>query len=136
MPDVFVAIDTTGYTPYWRELVAKGVINSYCLDYVDAHRTAIKKKYATAEAFLNGFEIGDDMTDGLIAAARREGIEDNPEQFATSAGQIKVVMKSLLLSDIYGRENYYRSSQTINPVFLRALEILTIPGEYEKILGT
>ena len=35
MPDVFVPIDTTLYTDYHPNLVARGVINKFVLDYTD-----------------------------------------------------------------------------------------------------
>ena len=29
MPDVFVPVDTTFFTPYYRDLIAKGIVNTY-----------------------------------------------------------------------------------------------------------
>ena len=41
MPDKFVPVDTTNYSPYYRDVVAKGVLNRYVQDYVVKNRTEI-----------------------------------------------------------------------------------------------
>lgn len=43
MPDRFVPLDTTWYTPYYRDVLAKGVIYQWVLQYLDAHRKELKK---------------------------------------------------------------------------------------------
>ena len=41
MPDIFVPLDTLSYTDYYKELVSKGVINSYVLDRIDKNRNSL-----------------------------------------------------------------------------------------------
>lgn len=43
MPDKFVALDTALYTPYYRDLMAKGVFNTFCLGYTNDHRKELQK---------------------------------------------------------------------------------------------
>ena len=45
MPDVFVPVDTTEYSKYYRDMLAKGVIYQFALDYVDKHRAELKVNY-------------------------------------------------------------------------------------------
>ncbi|MGM9803442.1 MAG: S41 family peptidase, partial [Muribaculaceae bacterium] len=72
MPDVFVPLDTTEYSNYYRDLVAKGVIVQFCLDYVDKHRTAITAKYPTVQKFDEGFSIDQTIINDVIAAGERD----------------------------------------------------------------
>ncbi len=56
MPDRFVPIDTTMYSDYYRDLVAKGVINQYVLSYMDKNRNALKKNTVTPISSLMGLK--------------------------------------------------------------------------------
>ncbi|MDE6703702.1 MAG: S41 family peptidase, partial [Muribaculaceae bacterium] len=73
LPDVFVPVDTTFFSPYYRDLNAKGVINQFCLNYVDAHRAELKKSYPDEDAFVNSFEFTPYLERHLIAAGEKEG---------------------------------------------------------------
>ena len=55
MPDAFVPVDTSYYSTYYRDLVAKAVINRYTLAYVDEHRSRLRSEWPTADAFVGGF---------------------------------------------------------------------------------
>ena len=54
-PDVFVAVDTTHYSSYYRDLMAKAVFNRAIVGYVDVNRAELLKAYPTEEAFYAGF---------------------------------------------------------------------------------
>lgn len=43
MPDYFVAEDTTEITPYYKELVSKGIISEFCFEYTDKNRNKLSK---------------------------------------------------------------------------------------------
>ena len=46
MPDVYVALDTTQYTRFHRELMAKSSIPQACLRYTDQNRKQLQKQWA------------------------------------------------------------------------------------------
>jgi carboxyl-terminal processing protease len=72
MPDIFVPLDTTRYTDFHRKLVAFGIINKVCVQYVDKNRAELKKKYPTFEKFKKEFEPDDAFLNALITAAEKE----------------------------------------------------------------
>jgi len=45
MPDYFVPIDTTLYTDYHRNLVAKGAVIKFTMLFIEGHRKELKNKY-------------------------------------------------------------------------------------------
>ena len=57
MPDVFVAADTSNYSDYYRDLIRKGVFNSFTLEFADKNRTRIKSAYPESDDFRNKFEF-------------------------------------------------------------------------------
>ena len=61
MPDYFVPIDTTLYTDYHRNLVAKGAVIKFTMKFIEGHRKELANKYKKFESFNEKFIIDDDM---------------------------------------------------------------------------
>lgn len=134
MPDAFVPVDTSYYTTYYRDLVAKGVVNRYVTDYLDAHRTALLAQYPDEDAFAAGFDAAQ-MMPGLVEAGDKEGVKPDDEKLAVSAPMLQGILKGLLERDLYENGSYMRSVNPLNPVFNRALEIITDPVIYNQFLN-
>ena len=154
MPDIFVPIDTTRYTDYHREIVARGVLNKVTAQYIDKNRAELKKKYTTFEKFKKNFEVDEALLNQLKAAADKEKIEvkttikpasdsletaankesDKNKQFETSKPLIKLQIKALVARDLWEMNQYYQIMDAENESLQKAVEILSSPGAYEKIL--
>lgn len=134
MPDVFVPLDTTNITKYYRDLRAKGLIKSYQVQYMDKHRKAMKAKYRDAQSFLNNFDVDSDMIDELVALAVEKDIEPNPEELALSLPIIKTQIKGLIARDLFDMETSFKVYNPTDPVFVEGLKTLTTPGAYSNII--
>lgn len=134
-PDIFVPIDTTWYTPNYRDIVAKGVLYRYVLSYLDSHRDSIKTAFPDDRAFAAGFEITPDMMTEVEKRAADAGITLDPEQMERSGATLREQLKALLARDIYENGSYYLIINRDNPVFTEALSIINDPAAYNKILG-
>ena len=55
MPDVFVAIDTSYNSAYFRKLAGKNILNSFALEYFDKNRTSLTGSYKTFDDFNRKF---------------------------------------------------------------------------------
>ncbi len=135
MPDVYVPLDTTFYTPYYRDIVAKGVLNKFCVTYVEDHRASMLKSYPKVENYIDRFDAGKEIMQSLVDAATAEGIEFNQEQYDRSAPYLANVVKALIGRDLYGQDTYYRVAYLNNPIFLKAKEIINSPDKYTLILN-
>ncbi|MDE7125772.1 MAG: PDZ domain-containing protein, partial [Muribaculaceae bacterium] len=71
-PDVFVPMDTVYNSEYYRNLIAKGVVNQYVISYIDANRQDLKKKYRNEDKFLQKFDITDKMIEDLVARGEQD----------------------------------------------------------------
>ena len=107
MPDVYVPIDTTEYTTYYRDLMAKGITNQYAISYVDKNRKSIAKKYKTVNDFDNGFIITDEMMRDFIALGERDSVKYDEEKYRTSEALLKDIIKGLIARDVYGNASAY-----------------------------
>lgn len=134
IPDVFVPIDTTYYSVYYRDLLAKGAINRLCIDYVDQNRKALKKAYKNEDSFIDGFEVSDDILNQLRTIGEREGVEFNEEQFNTSLPWIRTVIKAIIGRDLFDQSTYFRIANPMSPEFREALEVITDADRYNSLL--
>ncbi len=124
MPDIFVPLDTTGNTGYYSDLLRKGVITNFILDYVDRNRDEIIHRYSSFSEFRDQFKIDDLMLKDLLVAAEDEKIEKNELEFEQSKEQIKVILKALIARDIWDMSEYYEIVNEKNKAFNKAISIL------------
>lgn len=128
MPDVFVPIDTTLSSPYFGQLVRKGVLNTFALTYVDTHRDELKQRYGSVPQFMQSFQVGDVMLDALVAYAGKEGVAPDTEGLERSKGLIGLRLKALIARDLWDTSAYWQVINADNPVdrsFQKALEALS-----------
>ncbi len=135
MPDRFVPIDTTSYSNYYRDMVAKGVLNKFAITYVDNHRKELKKQYHTEEDFINKFEITQPMISELLELGNKEGVEYSETDFEKSRNVIITVIKGLIARDIFNNGSYYHVVNSLNPIFNQAVDIISDPRTYSLLLN-
>ncbi|MCW3786479.1 S41 family peptidase [Plebeiibacterium sediminum] len=134
-PDIFIAADTTGYSDYYRDLIALGVINRYVLSFMDKNRVGLKERYSNYKEFNNSFEIDDKMISDLLDEGKKEKITSDINELEVSLSLLKNQLKALIARNIWGVNEYF---QTINPnsnEFNKALEILSSDKSYSNLLN-
>ncbi|MBD5290565.1 MAG: S41 family peptidase [Bacteroides sp.] len=133
-PDFFVAIDTTDYTPYYRNVMAKGAINKYVIGYVDENRKAIRKLYPTDGDYVKKFTVSDNMLDDLYKIAAAEGVDPDSEQAEKSAPLFKTIIKALIGRDVYESATYFKVWNRYDPIFREALRVIE-SDDYNRTLS-
>lgn len=134
MPDIFVPLDTARFTDFHRKIVAKGVVNKVCVQYIDKNRAELKKKYPTFDKFKKEYEVDEAFLKQLTAAAQKENIKVDSAQYAISKPLIKLQLKALVARDLWEMNEYYQIMDSDNESLQKAIQILQTPGAYEKIL--
>lgn len=132
-PDVFVPLDTMAVTKYYRDMMAKGVINQYAIRYVDSHRKEIRKNYRTDTDFNDRFEVTPAMLQEIYDMTSKEGVEFNEEQAKQSSALLRTVTKALIGRDVYDQATYFKVYNRYDPIFREALRVINSP-EYDTIL--
>ena len=135
MPDVFVAIDTSYNSLYFRRLLGKNVLNTFILDYFDKNRSLLTLKYKTFEDFKDNFSFTPDEIKALIAKGESEGIKFNEEQFNISKDEILLALKGLLATNIWQISEYFRIVNENDKVIENALNVISDKKRYNSILG-
>jgi carboxyl-terminal processing protease len=121
-PDVFVAMDTSYLTSYYRELLGLGIFNRFVRNYIDKNRSHLQQQYPTFQQFDGQFSVSETMLDELQAFAEKEGLSRKPEMFAQSRQYLQVLLKGYIARDLWEMAELYQIVNRANPVFLRAVE--------------
>ena len=133
MPDFFVPIDTTQYTDYHRNLVAKGVVIKTTMKFIEKNRKELQNKYKKFETFNDKFEISDEVLANMRSLADQEKIKFNEKQYQKSLPLIKTQLKALIARDLWDMNEYFQIMNTTNNSVLQALKVLN-KGAYEKVV--
>lgn len=120
MPDIYVPIDTSGYTPYYYELSAKGILNDYVFKYVASRPT----EYKSIGQLLNTFSLADSDYVRLKQLAASKKIIENERQANLSRKLIETDIKALLARYLFGDEGFYRALNSNDQVIARSIEVL------------
>jgi carboxyl-terminal processing protease len=123
MPDIFIPVDTSGYSPYISEIVSKGLINRFAFDYVDSRREKLKAAYPKAQEFSNNFSVEGVLKD-FTKFAEKEGVKFRKVEFETSSSIITNQLLALMARALYGNDGYYAISNKNDKSIIKALELL------------
>lgn len=135
MPDRFVGIDTTLYSAYYRDLMAKGVFNTFCLGYTNDHRKELTEKYGSPEKFINGFDVDNNIMQSFISRGEAEGVPVNEEELDRSRTLIAAIIKGIIGRDLFDTSTYFQIvNPLLNPVYREAVEIISSPEVYRGYL--
>ena len=134
MPDLFIPVDTAYNSKLYTNLVRKGALNRFTTDYGLKHRDDIKNQYGDFDNFNKNFTVGQDLVDGLKAAAKEAKVEWNDEQFARSEKFLRLQMKALIARNVWETQQYYQVMASEDAGVKKALEILGNDKEYKRIL--
>lgn len=133
-PDRFVPLDTTMFTKYYRNVMAKGLINRTAIQYVDKHRKQLRKQYRDGDAFARDFRLPADALDELRKMAESENIAYDATQAEVSAPLLETVITALIGRDIWDNATYLKIINGKNDIYKEALRLINSP-EYDRLLS-
>lgn len=134
MPDRFVPIDTTEWSTYYRDLMAKGIYNRYAVTLVDKDRAGLKAAYPTEDAFIAGFEVTPAMLDEIAAMGEADGVKPDEAAMATSGRLIARIIKGIVGRDLFDQSTYFKIVNGADPVYREALAIIGDGKTYDALL--
>ena len=130
LPDVFVPIDTSYNSVYFTDLLRRGLFNRAVLEYVDKNRKRLEREYGDREAFIADQPLEKELLDGLIALGEAEDIPFVEEDWNGSMYAIELRLKAILARTLFDTTAFYEVFNPINPVYRRAIEVLS-DGTYK-----
>ena len=135
MPDVFVPADTSNNSPYFNKLIAKGVLNTFTLEFFDRNRSKLTSQYKSFSDFKSRFNFSPDDIKAFIAKGESEGVKFNEEQYNKSKEEILSILKGYVASNMWQTNELYQIVNEGDKVIARALQVISDKKLYNSILG-
>lgn len=130
MPDIFVPLDTTKATDFYRDLLRTGTLNKFVLNYVDLNRAQLTSQYKHFDDYKNKFSATD-IYDELVPFARKEGIKIKETDIDSSKNLICKLLKAFIARDIWNSSEFYEIYNDDEPIIKAALKVL---DDYDRIM--
>jgi carboxyl-terminal processing protease len=134
MPDLFIPIDTTYYSDFYRDLIRKGILNQFILTSVDNNRNELMDKYPSITEFKADFKVSDKLFQQLLDYAKNENLLSEKEDLALSGDQIRNLMKAYIARDLWGTNEFYQIINENDPKLLKSIHILENWEKYQELL--
>ena len=108
MPDFFVPLDTTVYTPFHRQLSAKSFIINANLRFIDHNRKRLKKQYPDFKTFQAKFEVPQSYIDDILDEAKKLNITPkDDDELQRTLRHLRPQLKALVARDLWDMSEYF-----------------------------
>ena len=124
MPDIYIPVDTTGFTDLYYSISGKGVLN----DVLYNHLIRQNPGYHSAEEVIRNFKLNNQDVKKLIQMAAKRNIKASESQVEQSRREIEIQLKALLARYYFGDEGFYKALNSGDLTISRSLEVLKAPS--------
>lgn len=135
VPDIFVPLDTSVHYRYFNNLVRKNIFFPYVVSYIDQNRKEVLKKYPDFQSFRDNFKVASATLDELMVLGEKSGIKKEPESVKELKDVIFRQIRALIARDLYEPWHYYRIMLEDDVEVKKAIELLSDPKSYSRLLN-
>jgi len=130
MPDIFVPLDTSSYSPYYRNLIGKGILNRFVLLYIDHHRKDLMNDYPDFDQFNTKFQVTELLFNDLLNYAVTQSLAIDTAGVATSREQIERLMKAYIARDLFDTNEFFRVYNESDITVQKAVQVMCNINNY------
>ena len=124
VPEIFIPIDTSSNSEYYQKIRRKGVLNNFCLEYVDQNRVALHAKYTNPSDFINAFDVKSEVLELLFYRAEKDSIARDSAQIARSMPLFLNQTKSLIARNLFDNNTFWQVANEANDSYKKALAVI------------
>ncbi len=136
MPDVFVPFDSTQYTDYYSDLIRKGVLNKFTLEFSNKNRELFAKKYPVFKKFNSDFIVDESLMNQFIELGKKEGVTFKEDQFKLSENFMKYQIKAMIARNLWDISRYFEVLIDVDDNLQRALDLIKKKNMYSEVYHT
>jgi len=122
MPDVFIPLDTVGYTDLLSDVISLGILYEYCFDYADRHRDELSKLH-DPESFIAYVKQRGVLND-FIDFTKDKGIKVSEEDIEISKDVLLNRLAAFIARNILDDKGFYPIYLKIDKAFNKSISIL------------
>ena len=122
MPDIFVPIDTTGYTSYFSQLDRTLTLDQFTLDYSNNHQEKLKTfdNYTALHEYLKEQPLIEELAD----YAASKGIRKRPTLMEISRKMIETRLHAYIVRNFFDSDGFFPLILHDDPMMLKAIEVI------------
>lgn len=124
MPDLFVPLDTSYFSRFFRNLQQKNIIFEFALSYTDKNRKELTAKFTDISSFRKSFVVDEPLMNDLLAFADKKGVKPDSSGFDESKERIKLLLRANIARDLWNTQAFWQVFNEMNPFVVKALESL------------
>ncbi|MEA3318071.1 MAG: S41 family peptidase [Bacteroidota bacterium] len=121
MPDIFVSIDTSGYSKYLAKISNKGLIYKFAFNYVDNNRDFLSNYKNYIE--INNYLEKEKVFSQFVEYAESKGVSSNIKGYDKSKRLIKTQLKAYIARNIIDNEGFYPIIKEVDKTLLKCISI-------------
>jgi len=122
MPDIFVPIDTSGYTDTYGEISRKNLDYIFSIEYVEENRSRLEKIKSTNE--LLRFLKRDAVLQKFYNYLRENNITVSQNDIKISGKYIENNLYAYIARQVLGDSSFYEIANTIDPVIDTVMNVI------------
>jgi carboxyl-terminal processing protease len=122
MPDIFIPVDTSGYTSYLYQLTNKNVIYQFALDY--SNKNQDKLSAFSDYKLLYEYLKQQPLLYELAEYAESKGIRKRPTLMEISKGLIQRWLHAYIIRNFFDNDGFYPIFYQDDPALNKAVEVI------------
>lgn len=134
MPDIFMPADTSFNSKLYTNLIRKGILNKYTVDYAMTQREKIKSQFPEFSQYNQKFQVTDAMIAEIKGLAEKDKITWNETEYKRSEKYIRLQVKALIARNVWEMQQYYEVTLKEDPTIKKAIEVISSNKLYRSLL--
>lgn len=122
MPDIFVPIDTAGYSKLYNDISNKNLEYIFSIEYVDKNRASLQKITNTSD--LLKFLKNDNMMSQFWQYVKSTGVAVPQSDILISGVYLENAVTAYIARQILGDSSFFEITNTIDPVIDSTLSLI------------
>ena len=127
MPDIFIPVEKDSALRYYTQCINKGLVYQYAFDYTDQNRTLLRR-FRNVDQFDRGFVVSDAIFGEFVKYADKKGVKHIGKDLTKSDTYVKTMIKAYVGRNLLDNDGFFPIMNTIDPGFLKAVEVLKKGG--------
>ncbi|MGC6469275.1 MAG: S41 family peptidase [Chitinophagales bacterium] len=136
MPDVWVALDTSGGSKALGQIRREGLFQEFIYSYIDSKREDVLYKYPDIDTYLTNFNEEDVMFTDFIDYCYTEIDSLDSEGMSVSMEWIHLQFKAILARSLFSPDAYFKVYNKSDDILQRALELVVDKASIKAYLRT
>ena len=133
MPDVFVPLDTTASSKYYLDILRKGLMNEFVIDYMEKNRKSLNSLYPNLATFRKDFVMDDNLMNEFTSFAASKDVPLDNEGLETSSNEIRYIIRGLIARNLFDVSAYFEMINPIDHELMRAVEVMNEENMFRKL---